>query len=154
MRVTIEPALRPDAEAILVLQKLAYQSEAALYDDYDIPPLRQTLEEIEAEFADHVFLKALTSGELVGSVRARQAGEVCEVGRLIVDPAHQGRGIGRLLMRAIEERFEGVRWFELFTGHRSERNLRLYRGLGYVDVREEPVSPVLTLVYLRKEPSG
>jgi ribosomal protein S18 acetylase RimI-like enzyme len=150
MQVIIEPALRSDAEAILALQKLAYQSEAALYNDYDIPPLRQTLEEIEAELTDHVFLKAVASGELVGSVRARQVGEACQVGRLIVDPAHQGRGIGRLLMRAVEERFEEVRWFELFTGHRSERNLRLYHGLGYLDIREERVSPELTLVFLRK----
>ncbi|MEA2600454.1 MAG: hypothetical protein QOF89_1446 [Acidobacteriota bacterium] len=103
------------------------------------------------ELEDHVFLKAVESGKLVGSVRARQVGETCQVGRLIVHPAHQGQGIGKELMRAIERRFEGVKGFELFTGHRSERNLRLYRELGYRDVREEQVSPVLTLVHLRKE---
>lgn len=28
-----------DEEGILELQKLAYRSEAAIYDDFDIPPL-------------------------------------------------------------------------------------------------------------------
>jgi hypothetical protein len=49
----IEPATIQDADAILALQKLAYQSEAAIYADYTIPPLTQTLEELKAEFDDH-----------------------------------------------------------------------------------------------------
>ena len=32
-----------DAEAILDLQKRAYASEAEIYNDYNIPPLTQTL---------------------------------------------------------------------------------------------------------------
>lgn len=35
-----------DAEEILKLQKLAYQIEAERYNDYNIPPLKQTIEEI------------------------------------------------------------------------------------------------------------
>jgi hypothetical protein len=35
----ISPAAVDDAEAILALQRLAYQSEAAIYDDFTIPPL-------------------------------------------------------------------------------------------------------------------
>ena len=46
----ITPALLADAAAILDLQHLVYQSEAALNDDYTIPPLTQTLPELEADF--------------------------------------------------------------------------------------------------------
>ena len=42
----------------LNLQKIAYQKEAILYDDWDIPPLTQTFPEIQAEFGNKVFLKA------------------------------------------------------------------------------------------------
>ena len=42
----IEQASAEDAAEILALQKLAYRSEAELYDDYTIPPLTQTLEEM------------------------------------------------------------------------------------------------------------
>jgi hypothetical protein len=49
-----------DAKDILDLQKLAYQSEAQIYNDYTIPPLTQSLEEIRDDFEKQVFLKALT----------------------------------------------------------------------------------------------
>ena len=60
-----------DAPEILELQKLAYQSEAAIYDDYRIPPLTESLEEIRREFADHTLLKAVEDGKIIGSVRAK-----------------------------------------------------------------------------------
>jgi len=58
-----------DAGDILALQKVAYQSEATLYQDWTIPPLTQTLLEIEAEFETRIFLKAILEEGIVGSVR-------------------------------------------------------------------------------------
>ena len=43
----ITKAEKNDLEEILKLQYLAYQSEAALFGNKDIPPLKQTLEEVE-----------------------------------------------------------------------------------------------------------
>ena len=53
----IVPADVSDAAEILELQKLAYQSEAVLYDDWSIPPLTQTLDEIKKDFDEMTFLK-------------------------------------------------------------------------------------------------
>ena len=39
----IQRATVADAREILILQKLAWQSEAALYGIYDLPPLTETL---------------------------------------------------------------------------------------------------------------
>jgi hypothetical protein len=80
---------------------------------------------------------------LVGSVRARETDGVCQIGRLIVDPRTQGHGAGTMLMRHIEAAFPQARVFELFTGSRSEGNLRLYERLGYTRTREKVVSPAL-----------
>ena len=44
--ISILPAEPQDARAILGLQKLAYQSEARLYNDWSLPPLAQTLESL------------------------------------------------------------------------------------------------------------
>lgn len=139
-----------DAEEILALQRAAYRSEAALYDDYRIPPLVETTEELRGRFRDHIILKAVSRGDILGSVGACEAGGTCFIGRLVVAPEARGRGLGTRLMREIESRFPGSRGFELFTGHLSEGNLRLYRKLGYEGFREERVSAPLTLVYLRK----
>jgi ribosomal protein S18 acetylase RimI-like enzyme len=148
--VTIEQATLADAATILALQKLAYQSEAALYEDFTIPPLRQTLDELKSEIESQVVLKALVEGRLVGSVRAGLHGQSCRVGRLIVHPDFQDRGIGTRLMNEIERRFGEAERFELFTGHRSERNLHLYGKLGYRPFRRERVGERLELVYLEK----
>jgi GNAT superfamily N-acetyltransferase len=146
----ITQATPADAEEILELQKLAYQSEAALYRDYTIPPLMQTLSEITAEFRSRHFLKAVAGGCIRGSVRAFLTDGTCYIGRLIVHPAHQNLGLGTQLMSTIEGCFSEARRYELFTGHLSERNLYLYRKLGYVPIRREPVSEKLTMVFLEK----
>ena len=146
----IARAMPADAEAILALQKLAYESEARLYDDWSLPPLLQTVESLRREIESDVVLKMTDGDAIVGSVRARRDGEVCRVGRLIVAPNLQGRGLGTQLMNAIEREFMQTRKFELFTGSRSERNILLYERLGYRRSREEVLSPAVTLVHLEK----
>jgi ribosomal protein S18 acetylase RimI-like enzyme len=150
MKAIIEQARAEDAQKILELQKLAYQSEAAIYDDFGIPPLRQTLDEIRVEFQSQVFLKAAIDGRIVGSVRGHVRRRTCYVGRLIVHPEFQNQGIGTRLLTEIEKTFGQAERFELFTGHRSERNLYLYHKLGYRPFRSEEATDSLTIVYLEK----
>ena len=151
----ISEASLKDAQEILDLQKLAYQSEAAIWNDYSIPPLRQTLEEIRAQFADHLFLKAVDeAGRIVGSVRAFSDGETCLIGRLIVHPDSQNQGLGKKIMHALEQRFQNLQRFELFTGSKSERNLYFYQKLGYRIFKHEQLNDIVELVYLEKERTG
>ena len=139
-----------DAAAILDLQKLAYASEAELYQDFALPPLLQTLPQMQAQFSDHVILKAVRGGVILGSVRGVMAGDTCLVGRLIVHPKTQRQGLGTRLMREVEARFASARRFELFTGHKSTGNLRLYGRLGYREFDRKVVNEGLTLVFLEK----
>lgn len=148
--VRVERADAADASTILALQKLAYLSEARLYDDPALPPLTQTLESLIEELAASVALRALDGTRLAGSVRARESDGICHVGRLVVHPDSQGRGIGTMLMLEIERAFPAAARFQLFTGSRSERNIRLYERLGYVRSHEKVVSPSVTLVFMEK----
>ena len=150
MNVIVDRATVEDAQEILALQKLAYLSEAAIYDEYHIPPLTQTLDEIRADFERQIYLKAALDGRIIGSVRAHEKDGTCFIGRLIVHPDSQNQGIGTRLMIEIEAAFGQARRFELFTGHRSERNLYLYQKLGYRPFRRQRFTDSLTLVYLEK----
>lgn len=152
--VAIGPARVGEAEQILALQRLSYRTEAALYDDWTLPPLTQTLRELVEQFEDHTILVARIGEEVVGSVRARLEDGTCHVGRLVVHPRLQGRGLGTRLMREIEAFFPEAERYELFTGYLSEGNLRLYRRLGYEELREETLSPTLRLVHLAKPGTG
>jgi len=150
MQAEIRAAGVSDAQAILALQRLAYSAEARIYNDWSIPPLTQTLDQLIEELGTSYFLKAVLADKLVGSVRARLRGETCEIGRLIVHPDFQRRGLGRRLMQAIEGAFPAANRYELFTGSLSQGNIRLYESLGYRRVRLQEVSAALTLVYMEK----
>jgi ribosomal protein S18 acetylase RimI-like enzyme len=143
-----------DAEAILDLQKLAYLSEAEIYNNKRIPPLTQTIEEIRAEFDHQIFLKALFNEKIVGSVRAYETKGICHIGRLVVHPKFQNTGIGSRLMNKIEAIFENAKRFQLFTGDNSERNLYLYQKLGYREFQRQKFQENLVLVFLEKAGAG
>jgi ribosomal protein S18 acetylase RimI-like enzyme len=147
---SVKIADKADAEAILALQKEAYASEAALYGKWDIEPLRQTLEELIAQWDDQVILKALEGGVLAGSVRGRVQGETCYVGKLMVKPELQNRGVGKQLLQEMEKQFPAARRFELFTGEKSLKNLHVYKKLGYCPERTQKVGEDLNLVFLAK----
>jgi ribosomal protein S18 acetylase RimI-like enzyme len=147
----IERAGIDDAPEILALQKLAYQSEAQLYEDWDLPPLLQSLESLREEFATSVVFKALVADQVVGSVRAQMVDDVCHLGRLIVSPQLQGNGIGTRLIRHVETAFPQAQRLELFTGSRSEGNIRLFERLGFSRCRELVLSPTVTLVFMEKQ---
>ena len=147
----IERATVLDAEEILALQKLSYRSEAEIYNDFNIPPLVQTLENILKDLEDQFFLKAMIGERIIGSVRAYAQGTTCYIGRLIVQPDFQNRGIGKKLMYEIEKIFNHCKRFELFTGDKSERNLYLYQKLGYQIYKKAKITDLTAIVYLEKK---
>ncbi|MFI0720179.1 GNAT family N-acetyltransferase [Streptomyces sp. NPDC021224] len=155
MSVTISTAEASDAEKILKLQYLCYQSEAEIYGDYTIEPLTQTLDELRAELAEGCVLVARLGQEVVGSVRGTVDGDgTALIGKLIVHPRLQRHGLGGRLLSALEDRLAAEREakvYQLSTGHRSEVNLRMYRKLGYSQVgAARPVTRRLSMVTLEK----
>ncbi|MFI8423204.1 GNAT family N-acetyltransferase [Streptomyces sp. NPDC085479] len=155
LSVTISAADARDAEQILKLQYLCYQSEAELYGDWSIEPLTQTLDAVRAELAEGYGLVARLGDEVIASVRARTDEDgTAHIAKLIVHPRMRRHGIGGRLLDAIERHPAATaaapKRFQLFTGHRSEGNLRLYRAKGYAQVDARELGPRLTLVTLEK----
>ena len=138
-----------DLNEILRLQYLAYQSEAALFGSRDIPPLKQTPDELRDEFRSGVILKMTKDGRIIGSVRAREQDGTVYIGKLMVHPDYQRRGYGSQLLADIEACFPGMR-YELFTSTRSTDNLRLYQKCGYTEFARRRVNDELVFVYLEK----
>ena len=138
-----------DLPEILELQKLCFVSEAELYQDFTIFPLVQELESIEQAYRKSIFLKIQEGPKIIGSVRAYEENETCFIGSLIVHPKAQGQGLGAKMMKEIEGYFPQCKGFELFTGDKSARNIKLYQKLGYQLFKEEKRGEI-TFVFMQK----
>jgi ribosomal protein S18 acetylase RimI-like enzyme len=148
--IKIEKAVITDADEILKLQLLCYQSEAELCNDYSIPPLTQTVADLKGQFNNHIILKAIDQNIIIGSARAYQKDATCYIGRAIVHPDYQNRNIGKELMREIESCFHASKRYELFTGSKSAKNINFYKKLGYSIFKTEKLNKQVDLVYLEK----
>ncbi len=148
--IVLAPATPSDAGEILTLQRAAYVTEAQLYGDAELPPLTEPLDGVAAAIAAGTVLKATLGHRIVGSGRSRIDGTTLHIGRLVVAPDVQGRGVGTAVLDVLESAApDGVERYSLFTGHLSAA-LRLYRRHGYREVRRERVSPAVELVHLDK----
>ncbi len=165
----VEEAGIQDAEDVLELQKIAYVSEAEIINDYNIQPLSQTLEDTIDEFKNQLVLKATVIDndidrpgngsnpgmyKIIASVRGYKKDATCYIGKLMVDPQYQGLGIGKEMMNIVEKRFKDTSRFEVFTGEKSLRNIRLYERIGYRAFMTENISEQLNLIFLEKVLSG
>jgi ribosomal protein S18 acetylase RimI-like enzyme len=125
-----------DIAEILKLQKIAFISEAELYNNFNIEPLTQSIDSMSKDFKEYTFLKAVYKNKIIGSVKGRQTPEYCWIGRLIVHPDFQNNGIGKRLMLEIEKEFSIATQFMLCTGCKSFKNIKLYESIGYNIVEE------------------
>ncbi len=147
----VSRAAPQDLAEILSVQKQAFLPVAAQTNQFDIPPLKQTQEEIEAEFGKRVFLKYVLSGRIIGSVRAHLDNDgLCQIGKLVVLPEYQNQGIGKQLMQKIHETFPNCAGYELFTAEDNAVTVSFYKKLGYQPVRTKTLDGI-PMVFLRKE---
>lgn len=140
-----------DLQEILNLQYLAYQSEAALFGSRDIPPLKQTLDEVIEEYHKGIILKLVdTDNLIIGSIRAWEMKGTIYIGKLMIHPNYRQRGYGTKLLSEIEKYYPQKR-YELFTSTRSIDNIRLYQRMGYRVFGHRRVDDKLEFVYLEKK---
>jgi ribosomal protein S18 acetylase RimI-like enzyme len=149
--VKIQLVAADDLPEILALQKLAFKNETELYEHAPHQPLTQTLEELQREFKQLIFLKAVKGGKIIGTVRAHRKRGTCYISKLAVHPEQQNTGVGTKLMKQLEEIFENTARFELFTGHKSRKNIHLYHKLGYTIFKSAKVNDSFSFVYMEKK---
>ena len=96
-----------------------------------------------------IITKATEDDKIVGSVRAYGENGTVYIGKLIIHPDWQRKGIGTKLLLEIEHIYRDKR-YELFTSTRSTGNIKLYEHLGYKIFMEKAINNELKFVYLEK----
>jgi tRNA (guanine37-N1)-methyltransferase len=149
----IVPATPGDAGELLTLQRACWVQEALANDRLDdIPALHESLDDVLGWMPEWSTWVVRSEGRLVGAVRGRlehaPGGQVWAIGRLMVAPDLQGRGLGRLLLEHIERvAAADATSYVLFTGAGSADNIRMYKKAGYrvrADLEAPPLAVVLT----------
>ncbi len=136
--LAVVPATPADAGELLTLQLACWVGEALSNDDLGIPALHEGLDDVLTDLGAWSVWVVRAAGRLVASVRGRLDPDdptTWEIGRLMVAPDLRGRGLGRDLLAHAEHagstREPTASTYRLFTGRRSEDNLRRYRRAGY-----------------------
>ncbi|MFT5885226.1 MAG: ribosomal protein S18 acetylase RimI-like enzyme [Arcticibacterium sp.] len=151
MEVDILVAVMADIEAIYELQKLAFIQEAELYNNFKITPLTESIEAVEKDFRELTVLKAVENKRIIGSIRvSAPVNNTCAIYKLTVHPDYQNRSIGRDLMLKVEQLYPSGTRFELWTGHKSEKNISFYEKLGYNKYGKKTIGANPTLICLEK----
>ena len=145
-RLTIRAMAGRDIESVMAIERRTYEfpwTEGIFRDC------------IKAGYHCAVYtLNQLVIGYGVLSVAAGEA----HILNISIEPRMQGKGLGSTLLAAIEGAFAHVGRFELFTGHKSLKNLGFYGRRGYGEFRRQRESAEVTLIFLEKfvrsEPSA
>ncbi len=131
----LRPAVQADAAQLLTLQRACWVKEAHDNDIIRLPALMESLDDVRAGLSTWTTWMLFAGPRLVGSVRAGRAERdrsIWEIGRLMVAEDLRGRGLGRVLLDHIEATApDDITMYALFTGARSDDNLRRYRRAGY-----------------------
>jgi GNAT superfamily N-acetyltransferase len=131
----LRSATAADAHAVAALINAAYQVER-----FFIEGDRTSEDEVRGYMAKGTFLLAERDGAPIGCVYVEQRGDRGYFGLLAVAPAQHGRGLGRSLIEAAEERFlrAGCRAVDISVVDLRTELPPFYRRLGYVETGTAP----------------
>jgi len=138
-------------DALVALQRASYGVEAELIGVAELPPMRETPEQLRA--SGETFLVARRDGRLVGAVGYARDGDVVDIHRLVVDPAAFRGGIATALLDALEARERDAARWTVGTGAANAPARALYERRGFAVADELVVGDGIRYVRLDR-PGG
>ena len=146
--VRLDLSDRRIAEAVLRLQQRAYRIEADLIGSDGIPPLQETLEELQT--CGETFLGAIDDGELIGAISWRFCDATIDIHRLVVHPDRFRRRIGTALVHGSLEAEPLAEKAIVQTGAQNAPATALYEREGFEHLDEIDVGGGLRVARFAK----
>jgi ribosomal protein S18 acetylase RimI-like enzyme len=136
------------ARQVLAVQRPSYQIESTLIEYPNLPPLFETITDLQN--SDETFVGCWIDEQLVGVLSYEQTDEGIHIDRLVVHPDTFRRGIGRALLQWLETAVSPAR-ITVSTAAKNQPAIQLYQAQGYTIVQSSTLPDGLELVLLRKE---
>ncbi|PSL34318.1 ribosomal protein S18 acetylase RimI-like enzyme [Planomicrobium soli] len=125
------------AQAMWAIQIPAYKIEAELIDFKEIPPLKETVEDIQN--SDETFI-GFFDEELKGFISYKKEGELVDIHRLVINPQSFRQGIATQLIAFLISEFPNHK-FIVNTGKANIPAKKLYISLGFNEHKDFEVAP-------------
>jgi ribosomal protein S18 acetylase RimI-like enzyme len=143
----LDPAGHGVAEQLLALQRAAYRVEADLIGFDGIPPLHESLKELQAQPLEWIGLRA--DSRIVAALAYRVERDLCDIDRLVVDPRYFGRGYGSALVASLLHHPQ----ITVSTGTANTPARRLYEKHGFQATGTREIAHGVTVTqYERRMP--
>lgn len=136
------------ARKIWQVQIPSYQVEAKLINFDQIPPLRESVEDLQR--CEETFYGYWIGEELAGAISYKREGDALDIHRMMVHPQHFRKGVASKLLAFVEQVEEGVQRILVATGARNVPAVNLYLRHGFHQVGEQEVAPGVFLALFEK----
>ena len=146
---SIDIALQPEALRVLELQRVSYRIEADLIGFGSIPPLRESLEELQS--CGEVFHGWFEDDRLLGFISHKLEENVLDVHRVAVHPDGFRRGIARQLIEFILNLESSATRAIVQTGSLNVPACKLYLSFCFEILERREVAPGLELTLFAKD---
>ncbi|MDR7000721.1 GNAT family N-acetyltransferase [Neobacillus niacini] len=131
------------------LQRAAYLIEAEIINYYEIPPLKESFEELLE--SNEVFLGYFEGDELAGALSYEIKGNELKICRMIVHPEHFRKGVAQSLLSYLEEDKNEITIFKVSTGRENTPAKSLYVKNGFKLIQDIEVVPGLFISNFEKK---
>jgi ribosomal protein S18 acetylase RimI-like enzyme len=139
------------AQRILDIQQLAYLQESILIDYPNLPPLKETLLDIQT--SGESFLGYYEQNALAGVLSYSLEQKTLTIQRLVVHPTCTRRGIGRALLQELIHQHRHIKTFTVSTAEKNIPAVKLYEKHGFEITQRHTTPDGLALVRLKKHQS-
>lgn len=152
MDVTLAVARQNDAVMILEGQRKAFLPSLERYQDGDMDPANEKLENIQRAIENEYFYVILADGEFAGALMIEKDPDRqhLKLHTIYVLPEFQNRGIAGCAIDIAQRLHDDAADWRLNTPADLANNRHLYEKKGYIKRSEIKINDLLTLVYYSK----
>lgn len=133
---------------VLKVQIPSYKVEAKIINYDDIPPLKDTVENLQD--CNETFFGYFINEELCGAISIKVEKNVMDIHRLIVSPEHFRKGIAKRLLEFIESNYQDIETIIVSTGAKNVPAVNFYIKNGFTKIEEIYVNEHLSLASFQK----
>lgn len=140
-----EPSM---AAEIYDLQKNAYEVEANIIGYLDLPPLKETVQDLQQ--CGELFLGYVLEGKVLGAISYKTSTDLLDIHRLMVHPLHFRKGIAHALLVHLEECEAAICEWIVSTGTGNTPAINFYKRNGFQAINEVKVNERLSITNLKR----